>query len=319
MGRLIAIQMDPIDAIDIRGDTTFALALEAQRRGHRIFVYGPEAIWMQIRSDASPADSIFARGHDVTLRDEIGNHVDFGEERVQQLSDCDIILMRQDPPFDMQYITATHLLEHLHPETLVVNNPAEVRNAPEKLLITHFPDLIPPTLISRDMAEIKSFRREYGDIIVKPLFGNGGVGVFHLRQDDSNLSALLEMMFETDRAPLMAQQYLPMVRDGDKRVILVDGRAAGALNRVPQEGESRSNMHVGGRPEAAGLDDDDFRICEIIGPVLKERGLIFTGIDVIGGYLTEINVTSPTGLREIARFSDLDLTVDIWNVIEAKC
>ena len=318
MGLQIAIQMDPIDGIDIRGDTTFALALEAQKRGHSIFVYGPEDIWMTIKADTAPADSIFARGRDVTLRDEIGNHVDFGAERVQQLSACDVILMRQDPPFDMQYITATHLLEHLHPETLVVNNPAEVRNAPEKLLITHFPTLIPPTLITRDETEIKAFRQEFGDIIVKPLFGNGGIGVFHLRPEDSNLSSLLEMMLSGDRSPLMIQQYLPDVRAGDKRVILIDGKPVGALNRVPQEGESRSNMHVGGRPEASHLDDDDLRICEAIGPVLKERGLIFTGIDVIGGYLTEINVTSPTGLREIKQFSSLDLTVDIWDTIEAK-
>lgn len=318
MGLHIAIQMDPIDGIDIRGDTTFALALEAQRRGHKLFVYGPEAIWMKITPGATPADSIFARGRDVTLRDEIGNHVDFGEERVQQLSACDVILMRQDPPFDMQYITATHLLEHLHPKTLVVNNPAEVRNAPEKLLITYFPDLIPPTLISRDEAEIRAFRDEYSEIIVKPLFGNGGIGVFHIKPGDSNLSSLLEMMLDGDRAPLMIQQYLPQVRAGDKRVILVDGVAAGALNRIPQEGESRSNMHVGGTPAASALDEHDLRICEEIGPVLKERGLLFTGIDVIGGYLTEINVTSPTGLREIARFSGLDLTVNIWDAIEAR-
>ncbi|MGC6485347.1 MAG: glutathione synthase [Candidatus Puniceispirillales bacterium] len=318
MGLRIAIQMDPIDAIDIRGDTTFALALEAQKRGHEIFVYGPDAIWMSLTPGAAPAERIFARGRDVTLRDEIGNHVDFGPERIQPLAACDVILMRQDPPFDMQYITATHLLEHLHPKTLVVNNPAEVRNAPEKLLITYFPDLIPPTLISRDPAEIRAFRKDHDDIIVKPLFGNGGAGVFHIKPGDSNLSSLLEMMLESDRAPVMVQQYLPQVRKGDKRVILIDGEAAGALNRIPQEGESRSNMHVGGMPAESELDDDDRRICAIIGPVLKERGLLFTGIDVIGGYLTEINVTSPTGLREIARFSGVDLTVPIWDAIEAR-
>ena len=318
MGLRIAIQMDPIDAIDIRGDTTFALALEAQKRGHEIFVYGPDAIWMSLTPGAAPAERIFARGRDATLRDEIGNHVDFGPDRIQPLAACDVILMRQDPPFDMQYITATHLLEHLHPKTLVVNNPAEVRNAPEKLLITYFPDLIPPTLISRDPAEIRAFRKDHDDIIVKPLFGNGGAGVFHIKPGDSNLSSLLEMMLESDRAPVMVQQYLPQVRKGDKRVILIDGVAAGALNRIPQEGESRSNMHVGGMPAESELDDDDRRICAIIGPVLKERGLLFTGIDVIGGYLTEINVTSPTGLREIARFSGVDLTVPIWDAIEAR-
>jgi glutathione synthase len=318
MGLHIAIQMDPIDAIDIRGDTTFALALEAQKRGHQIFAYSPESIWMQISPAKTSADCIFARGRDVHLRDEIGNHVDFSEQRVQQLAECDVILMRQDPPFDMQYITATHLLEHVHPQTLVVNNPIEVRNAPEKLLITHFPDFIPPTLISRDKTEIRTFRQQYENIVIKPLFGNGGIGVFHIKPNDSNLSSLLEMMLESDRAPLMVQQYLPEVRHGDKRVILIDGVAAGALNRIPQEGESRSNLHVGGKPAASELNDDDLRICEAIGPTLKERGLLFTGIDVIGGYLTEINVTSPTGLREIARFSDLDLTINVWDAIESK-
>jgi len=318
MGLDIAIQMDPITGIDIRGDSTFALALEAQRRGHDLFVYGPEALTMSLRAGQAPRDGITATGQPVTVRDEIGRHVTIGEGETRRLGDHDVILMRQDPPFDMQYITATHLLEHLHPDTLVVNNPAEVRNAPEKLLVTYFPDLLPPTLISRNPDDILAFRREFNDIIVKPLFGNGGAGVFHLKPGDSNLSSLLEMMLATERAPLMVQQYLPAVRKGDKRVILVDGEPVGALNRLPQEGEARSNLHVGGTAAVSVLDDADLAICATIGPILKERGLIFTGIDVIGGYLTEINVTSPTGLREIQRFSGIDIPALIWDCIEKK-
>jgi len=318
MGLSVAIQMDPIERIDIRGDSTFALALEAQRRGHDLFIYGPETLTMALRSGQRPSEGIRAKGQSALVRDEPGNHVSSGAMEDRRLADHDVILMRQDPPFDMQYITATHLLEHLHPETLVVNHPAEVRNAPEKLLITYFPDLLPPTMVTRNADDIRAFRQEYQNIIIKPLFGNGGAGVFHLSPEDSNLSSLLEMMLSMDRAPLMIQQYLPAVRHGDKRVILVDGEAAGALNRLPQKGEARSNLHVGGTAAVSELDDRDREICEVIGPILKERGLLFTGIDVIGGYLTEINVTSPTGLREIQRFSGIDIPAMIWDAIESK-
>ena len=312
----VAIQMDPIEGIDIKGDTTFALALEAQRRGHRLFIYGAEDLRLLMDGKNIAID---ARGRDAKkLQDSEGKHAQMGEPYTRNLSELDVVLMRQDPPFDMQYITATHILEHLHPKTLVVNNPREVRNAPEKLLITHFPELLPPTLISRNPDDIKAFRKEYKEIIIKPLFGNGGAGVFHLKPEDTNLSALLEVMLSQDRAPLMAQQYLPSVRKGDKRVILVDGEAVAALNRIPQKGESRSNMHVGGTPAKASLDDDDYRIAEVIGPVLKERDIIFAGIDIIGGTLTEINVTSPTGVREIKRFSDIDLAALIWDAIESR-
>ena len=316
----IAIQMDPIEGIDITGDSTFALGLEAQSRGHELFLYSPVDLSMQLKpGDADQGSSeLMAHGRPVSLRDEAGNHFTAGDIETRSMQSFDAVLMRQDPPFDMQYITATHLREHIHPQTLVVNDPAEVRNAPEKLLVTHFPELMPPTLISRNADDINAFRAEYGEIIVKPLFGNGGAGVFHLKPDDSNLSSLLEVMLEMDRAPLMAQQYLPAVRKGDKRVILIDGEPVAALNRVPQEGESRSNMHVGGQAMESSLDEDDYRIAAIIGPTLKERGLLFTGIDVIGGYLTEINVTSPTGIREIKRFSGIDVAALIWDAIEAK-
>jgi len=315
----VAIQMDPIDRIDIRGDTTFALGLEAQRRGHDLFVYHPADLTMDLRGgDRLPKDSVMATGQATTFNDQIGQHFVEEAREPRRLIDSDVVLMRQDPPFDMQYITATHLLDHIHPDTLVVNNPSEVRNAPEKLLITSFPELLPPTLISRQIDDIKAFQRAHKNIIVKPLFGNGGAGVFHLKPDDENLSSLLEMMLSQDRSPLMIQQYLPDVRKGDKRVILVDGVAVGALNRLPAEGESRSNMHVGGTPADIALDDHDLRIAEAIGPTLKERGLLFAGIDVIGGYLTEINVTSPTGLREIDRFTGVNLAVHIWDAIESK-
>ena len=319
MSLRVAIQMDPIAGIDIRGDTSFTLGLEAQRRGHDLFIYHPADLTMDMDKGRAPKDSVYATGQPTVLRDEIGNHFTEGEREKRRLIDSDVVLMRQDPPFDMQYITATHILDHIHPETLVVNNPTEVRNAPEKLLITAFPDLLPPTLVSRNEDDIRAFRRAYNNIIVKPLFGNGGAGIFHIKPDDDNLSSLLEVMLAQDRAPLMIQQYLPDVRKGDKRVILVDGVAVGALNRLPAEGEARSNMHVGGTPLEIDLDDHDYRIAEAIGPLLRDRGLLFTGIDVIGGYLTEINVTSPTGLREIERFTGVNLAVNIWDAIEAKC
>jgi glutathione synthase len=234
------------------------------------------------------------------------------------LGQVDVVLMRQDPPFDMAYITATHILEHIHPKTLVVNDPASVRNAPEKLFVTHFPDLMPETLISADIRQIRRFREKHADIILKPLFGNGGAGVFHVKPEDPNLNALLEMFTERSREPLVVQRYVPDVRKGDKRIILVDGVAMGAINRVPAAGEARSNMHVGGRPEPTTLTDREREICDAIGPELRKRGLIFVGIDVIGGYLTEINVTSPTGLQEIARFDGIHLERAIWDAIEAK-
>ena len=307
--------MDPPEGISIAGDTSFALGLEAQRRGHQLFVYTPDALSFH---GISQAGRVTATGRWMRFIDRQGSHLEVAGSETLDLATMDVILLRQDPPFDMQYITTTHLLEKLHPQTLVVNNPVSVRNAPEKLLVTAFPQLMPPTLISRDPEAITAFRAEHGDIIVKPLFGNGGAGVFHLRPEDSNLASLLEMMFAQERAPLMIQQYLPAVRAGDKRVILIDGEAVAALNRIPAEGEARSNMHVGGRPAPIGLDDDDRRIAAEIGPLLRDRELLFVGIDVIGGMLTEINVTSPTGIREILRFGGPDIAALLWDSIEQK-
>ncbi len=311
MGLSVAIQMDHVGSIDITGDSTFVLALEAQERGYTLYHYGPESLSLD-------QGRVVAMAEEMTVRREHGNHHDLGEVRELDLSRVDVVLMRQDPPFDMAYITATHILDHIHPETLVVNNPTHVRNAPEKLFVTEFPDLMPPTLITRDPARVAAFRDEYKDIIVKPLYGNGGIGVFHIMPGDENLNSLLEMFAESSREPVMVQQYLPAVRAGDKRVILVDGEPAGAINRIPPEGESRSNMHVGGQAMASRLDDRDMEICERIGPALKERGLIFVGIDVIGGLLTEINVTSPTGLQEIAGYDGVHLEKNIWDAIERK-
>ena len=305
----IAIQMDPVSSIDIRGDTTFALALKAQERGHSLWYYTPDKL-------SYNQGVISAIGQQLTLFDNPDHFFETGPEEERQLEDFDVILMRQDPPFDMAYITATHILEMLPPTTKVINNPAEVRNAPEKLLITLFADLMPPTLISRDADKIRAFRSHYKDIIVKPLFGNGGAGVFRLQPEDQNLNALLELFFETSRDPVMVQQYLPAVREGDKRVILINGEAKGAINRVPQEGEARSNLHVGGSAQAVELSDRDREICSIIGPELKKRGLVFVGIDVIGDYLTEINVTSPTGIREIERFTGESMAAAFWEVVE---
>ena len=254
----------------------------------------------------------------MTVQRQAGAHYSFGEAGRLDLATMDVVLMRQDPPFDLAYITATHMLEHIHPRTLVVNDPASVRDAPEKLLVTHFPDLMPPTLVTWDIQAIRDFRDLHQDIIVKPLFGNGGAGVFRIKPDDENLASLLEMHFARSREPLMIQRYEPAVRLGDKRIILVDGEAMGAINRVPAQGEARSNMHVGGRAEASRLTERERDICRRIGPTLRDKGLIFVGIDVIGDWLTEINVTSPTGLQEIARFDGRDLSVDIWDSIEAK-
>jgi glutathione synthase len=318
----VAVQMDPMDTINIDGDSTFALMLEAQARGHTLWHY--EVRHLSLREGmprphgAKRIERLFARARPVTVERRLGGHYQFGDMAELDLASMDVVLMRQDPPFDMAYITATHLLEHIHPGTLVVNDPASVRNAPEKLLVTHFPDLMPPTLVTWDLEAIRSFRAEYKDIIVKPLFGNGGAGVFRIKPDDENLASLLEMHFARSREPLMLQRYEPAVRKGDKRIILVDGEAMGAVNRVPAQGEARSNMHVGGRPEKSPLTARDREICAAIAPTLRDQGLIFTGIDVIGDYLTEINVTSPTGLQEIARFDNVHLEKAIWDSIEAK-
>ena len=307
----VAIQMDPIDSIDIVGDSTFVLALEAQRRGHSLHYYLPQALTYR-------DGKVTARSQPLTVRREAGNHFDLGESEQVNLARMDVVLMRQDPPFDMAYITATHLLEQIHPETLVVNDPAEVRNAPEKIFVTRFPELMPPTLITSSREEILEFRAEYKDIIVKPLYGNGGAGVFHIKPGDENLSALLELFADLYREPIIVQRYQPEVREGDKRIILVDGVAVGATNRVPQEGEARSNMHVGGRPKPTTLTRREQEICDAIGPELKARGQIFVGIDVIGDYLTEINVTSPTGLQEVNRFDNVCLEATIWDAIEER-
>lgn len=308
----VAFQMDPIDTIDINGDSTFVLALEAQRRGYELFHYLPGQLAFQ-----DGCLTAFARP--LTVRREKGNHATLGAPVALNLADdVDVVLMRQDPPFDMAYITATHLLDRIHPKTLVVNDPTSVRNAPEKLFATEFPDLIAPTLVSADRRAILDFRVRHKDIIVKPLYGNGGAGVFHIAPGDENLNALLDQFAAFSPEPLMIQAYLPDVRAGDKRIILIDGQPKGAVNRVPQPGEARSNMHVGGRADKTPLTTRDLEICEALGPVLKARGLIFTGIDVIGSYLTEINVTSPTGLQEINRFDDVCLEADVWDAIEAR-
>lgn len=308
----VAVQMDPIERIRIAGDSTFALMLEAQARGHRLLTYTPDKLSMR-------DGKVVAMARPVEVRDVEGNHATLqAEERIDLGADADVVLLRQDPPFDMAYVTTTHLLERIHPRTLVVNDPAHVRNAPEKIFVTHFPELMPPTLITRDKAEIEAFRREFGDIVMKPLYGNGGAGVFLLQEGDQNLASLIELFEQSFREPFMVQKYLPDVRKGDKRIILVDGEPVAGLNRVPADGEARSNMHVGGRPELSELTEREREICARIGPALKAKGLTFVGIDVIGGYLTEINVTSPTGLQEVARFDGVHLEAAIWDAIERR-
>jgi len=311
MALTVAIQMDPIEKIDIAGDSTFALALEAQARGHTLLYYGPRELTFR-------DGTVSAVARPLKVRATKGDHFSLGDAERLDLSRTDVVLMRQDPPFDMAYITATHVLERIHPKTLVVNDPAHVRNAPEKLFVTEFKDLMPPTLITSDRTEIASFRAEHKDIILKPLYGNGGAGVFRVKADDENMGALLEMFTQFYREPVIVQRYVPEVRQGDKRIILVDGEFAGAINRVPAAGEARSNMHVGGRPEATTLTAREKAICTALSPELKRRGLIFTGIDVIGNYLTEINVTSPTGIQEVRRFGGADIAAMIWNAIEKK-
>ncbi len=311
MSLAVAIQMDPIESIDIEGDSTFALALEAQARGHALFHYLPQNLSLR-------DGRVLARAQPLDVRREADNFFTMGAERTLNLAGVDVVLMRQDPPFDMAYITATHVLEHIHPQTLVVNDPVSVRNAPEKLFVTHFDGLMPPTLITSNRDDIIAFRAEHGDIIIKPLYGNGGAGVFHVTPGDENLTALLEIFTDLFREPVIAQRYLPEVRQGDKRIILVDGKAVGAINRVPAAGEARSNMHVGGTPLKSELTPREHEICAAIGPALREQGLIFVGIDVIGDYLTEINVTSPTGIQEIDRFDGTNLSALIWDAIEVR-
>ena len=307
----IAFQMDPIESVDINADSSFRLAEEAQARGHTLFFYSPDKL-------AYEEGRITARGHDMTVCRVLGDHVDLGAERQVDLSEFDVVWLRQDPPFDMHYITSTHLLDRLAPGTLVVNDPFWVRNYPEKLLVLEFHDLTPPTTIARDLDTIKAFKHKHGDVILKPLYGNGGAGVFRLDANDRNLTSLHELFTGFSREPLIVQKFLPDVSNGDKRVILVDGVPVGAINRVPAAGETRSNMHVGGRPEKIGLSERDLEICAKIGPLLKEKGQVFVGIDVIGDYLTEINVTSPTGIQELERFDGINVAERIWQAIEAK-
>ncbi|SHG89122.1 glutathione synthase [Cognatiyoonia sediminum] len=311
MSLKVAIQMDPIGPIDINADSSFRIVEEAQARGHELFYYTPDKL--------SYRDGhVLARGWPLTVRRVEGDHFELGAEQEVDLSDWDVVWLRQDPPFDMSYITTTHLLDMIHPETLVVNDPFWVRNYPEKLLVLSFQELTPPTMIARDLETLKTFREDHGDVILKPLYGNGGAGVFKLSQSDSNLASLHELFSGINREPLIMQKFLPDVSKGDKRVILIDGEPVGAINRVPAAGETRSNMHVGGRPEKVELTERDREICAAIGPLLREKGQIFVGIDVIGDWLTEINVTSPTGIQELERFDGTNVAEKIWQAIEAR-
>ena len=310
MSLKVAIQMDPIEGINSQSDTTFLMALNAQARGHRMWVYQPERLALE-------NGRLTARARSLEVRPVVGDHYTLGAPETLVLAGMDVVLMRQDPPFDMAYITATHLLEHIHPKTLVVNDPVEVRNAPEKLFVTHFPGVQPPTLITRDVDAIADFRTRYPDMILKPLNGAGGSGVARLKADDSNLEAMLELHFALSREPVICQAFLKEVEAGDKRILLVDGEPVGVINRVPADGHVRSNLRVGGRAEAVDLTDRDRELCAIIGPELKRRGLMFVGIDVIGRYMTEINVTSPTGAQQLKRFTGVDATALMWDRIEA--
>jgi glutathione synthase len=311
MALAVAIQMDPIESVDIGGDSTFAMALEGQARGHVLWHYLPAALTFR-------DGRVTARAQPLTVRPVRGDHAESGAPETLDLSTVDVILMRQDPPFDMAYLTATHLLDHVARTVLVVNDPTAVRNAPEKLFATRFPGLMPPTLITRDRAEILAFRREYGDIIVKPLYGNGGAGIFRLRADDENIGSLLDMFGQISREPVMVQQYLPAIRQGDKRIILIEGEPVGAVSRLPAAGEARANLHVGGTARKTVLTDREREICAAIGPTLRDRGLLFVGIDVIGDWLTEINVTSPTGIHEIDRLDGTHIAGLFWDAVEAR-
>jgi len=307
----VAVQMDPIERINIRGDSTFALLLEAQARGHSLFYYTPDQLVLR---DGNVSASV----QPLAVRDTIGDHYTLGDARIVELSSFDVVLLRQDPPFDLAYITTTHLLERLRRTTLVVNEPAAVRNAPEKMFVMEFPDLMPPTLITRDLAEIKAFRSEHGDIVMKPLYGKGGEAVFRLAREDLNFGSLYDLFAVTFREQWVVQKFLPAVRNGDKRIILVDGEFAGAVNRVPAPDDLRSNMVRGGTPRETDLTVREREICTRIGPALRERELLFVGIDVIDGYLTEINVTSPTGIRAVKNFGGPDVAAMIWDRIETK-
>lgn len=311
MSLTVAVQMDPIERIRIAGDSSFALMLEAQARGHALYTYTPDKLSMR-------DGRVIAMARPVSVRDIEGDHATLGSEERIDLGDVDVVLLRQDPPFDMGYVTTTHLLERIHPETLVVNDPAHVRNAPEKIFVTDFPDLMPATLITRDKAEIEAFRAEFGDIVMKPLYGNGGAAVFKVGRIDPNFGSLYDLFATMFKEPWVVQRFLPKVTEGDKRIILVDGTVKGAINRVPAENDIRSNMVRGGAAKPTDLSRREMEICERIGPDLKARGLIFVGIDVIDGNLTEINVTSPTGLRAIKRLGGPDLAVDVWDAIEGK-
>jgi glutathione synthase len=307
----VAVQMDPIARINVRGDSTFALLLEAQRRGHAISYYTPDQLSLRGKDVVAPVQSL-------SVRDEVGNHFTLGESKRQNLAEFDVVLLRQDPPFDLAYITSTHLLERIHPATLVVNDPVSVRNAPEKLFVLDFPELMPPTLISRNLEEINAFRAEHGAVVMKPLHGHGGAAVFRILPQDMNFGSLYDMFAVTFREPWVIQRFLPEVKQGDKRIILVDGEFAGAVNRVPATDDLRSNMVRGGAARATDLTPREREICETIGPALRERGLLFVGIDVIDNHLTEINVTSPTGIRAIANLGGADIAALIWDKIEAK-
>jgi glutathione synthase len=307
----VAVQMDPIERINIRGDSTFALLLEAQKRGHGLSYYTPDKLSLN-------GEELVAPMQIVSVRDEAGDHFTLGEPRREPLTAFDVILLRQDPPFDLAYITSTHLLERLHPKTLVVNDPASVRNAPEKLFVMDFPHLMPPTLISRDLDEINAFRDEHGAVVMKPLHGHGGAAVFRIMPQDMNFGSLFDMFSVTFKEPWVTQRFLPAVKHGDKRIILVEGEFAGAVNRVPAADDLRSNMVRGGAAQATELSDREREICAALGPALRQRGLLFVGIDVIDGNLTEINVTSPTGIRAIARLGGPDAAAMIWDAIEKK-
>lgn len=307
----VAIQMDPMEPMDINGDSSFAMSLEAQRRGHRLQHYQPRHLSFR-------DGKVTAMAAELQVRRELGNHYSMGTRSKLDLTEMDVVLMRQDPPFDLAYIAATHLLQKIHPDTLVVNDPMEVRNAPEKLFVTEFADLMPPTLVTRDKAEIDLFREEYGDIVMKPLFGHGGAAVFRLTQDDLNYGSLYDFFAATFREPWVIQQFLPNVKHGDKRILLVDGEFAGAVNRVPAAGDLRSNMVRGGAPTDSDLTDRERDICARLGPSLREKGLILVGIDVIDGWLTEINVTAPTGIRAIRKLGGPDVAAMVWDVLEAK-
>ncbi len=311
MSLKIAVQMDPIQRINIKGDSTFALLLEAQKRGHQLSYYTPDRL-------ALLDGRVFAHVESLSVRDKAGDHFTLDKPRRVELTEFDVVLLRQDPPFDLAYVTTTHLLERIHPKTLVVNDPAHVRNAPEKVFVTEFPDLMPPTLITRDLSEIKTFRAQHGDIVMKPLYGKGGEAVFRLEREDLNFGSLYDLFTTTFREQWVVQKFLPNIKNGDKRIILVDGEFAGAVNRIPAADDLRSNMVRGGVPAATDLTKRETEICKRIGPALRERGLLFVGIDVIDGYLTEINVTSPTGIRAIKNLGGPDVAALIWDTIEAK-